>query len=384
MGNLIKERFTSNKSYITKGKYSEKVDYNLITLENGEFIGDIEYKEKKDKYLYTAQCTEDCFIFEIDIELFEYFIVNNNNIKDSLKGFYEKIKEKKILLQERIYSIRNNNSAIKKSDYILSKNKFTKNILQGHPLKEEKKNNSLSYKNNNILDENIKVSKKNRTNNDNENFYLSMISPFLKRHSSASKSKKLNTIKFNNDFFIKRNSKKIFSNVNTIYKLKDISNSKSQNTVSKVNISHRLLTEINEAQSTNRSQNKNINLLTEQNNKEKRKINFLLQEKTDSIPSFKDNIKRKKNSLHLFNSKYTTTEKENEKLYDFMDVNLIFSRNDKNKKQNIPIIIKTTKETDIFKQRYNKDKIKKINSYFYKPPKDKNKNKLHLFPLFNY
>ena len=32
-----------------------------------------------------------------------------------------------------------NNSAIKKMDYILSKDKFTKNILQGHPLKEDKK-----------------------------------------------------------------------------------------------------------------------------------------------------------------------------------------------------------------------------------------------------
>ena len=386
MGNLFKERFTSNKSYITKGKYSEKVDYNLIALENGEFIGDIEYKEKSDKYLYTAQCTEDSFIFEIDIELFDYFIVNNNNIKDRLKVFYEKIKEKKILLQERIYSIRKNSSAIKKSDYILSKNKFTKNILQGYPLKEEKKNNiSLSYKNNNIMDENSKVSKRNKKFNNNENFYLSMISPFLKRHSSASKSKKLNTIKFNNDFFSKRISKKTFSNSNTIYKLKDTNNSKSQNTVSKINISNRLLTELNEAQSTNRSLNKNINILVEQNNKEKRNKNFLFQEKTNSIPSFIDNFKRKKNSKLLINSEYTNIENnENEKLYDFMDVNLIFSRNDKNKNQNIPIIVKTTKETDIFKQRYNKEKIKKINSYYYKPPKDKNKNKLHLLPFFNH
>ena len=59
MGKLMKERFTSNKTYITKGKYSEKIDYNLITLQNGEFLGDIEYLEKNGNYLYTAQCTED-------------------------------------------------------------------------------------------------------------------------------------------------------------------------------------------------------------------------------------------------------------------------------------------------------------------------------------
>ena len=383
MGNLIKERFTINKSYITKGKYTEKVDYNLIMLQNGEFIGDIEYKEKNDKYLYTAQCAEDSFIFEIDIELFEHFIINNSNIKDSLKGFHEKIKEKKKLLQERIYSIRNNNSAIKKCDYILSKNKFTKNILQGHPLKEERKNNSLSYKNKNINDVNIKVSKSNKKINNNENFYLSMISPFLKRHSSASKSKKLNTIKFNNDFFSNRNNKKLFLNPYSIYKLKD-TNSKTQNKVSKINISHRLLTEINEAQSTNRSLNKNINLLTEQNNKEKKRIIFLFPEKINSIPSMIDKPKRKKSKL-LLNSKYNTTERENEKLYDFMDINLIISRNNKqnNKNKNIPIIMKTTKETNIFKERYNKDKIKKINSYYYISPKNKNKNKNHLITFFN-
>ena len=103
MGKLINERFTSNKSYITKGKYSEKIDYNLITLQNGEFIGDIEYLEKNGNYLYTAQCTEDSILFEIDLELFEHFIVNNNSIKDNLKVFYSKIEEKMDILQDRIY-----------------------------------------------------------------------------------------------------------------------------------------------------------------------------------------------------------------------------------------------------------------------------------------
>ena len=52
-----------------------------------------------------------------------------------------------------------------------------------------------------------------------------------------------------------------------------------------------------------------------------------------------------------------------------MDINLIISRNDIN--QNIPKIIKTTKETNIFKQRYNKARINKLNTYYYKSPKKK-------------
>ena len=364
MGKLIKERFTSNKSYITRGKYSEKIDYNLITLQSGEFLGDIEYFEKTGNYLYTAQCTEDCTLFEIDIELFEHFIVNNNNIKDNLKGFYSKIEEKMDILQERIYSIRMNNSAIKKSDYILSKNKFTKNILQGHPLKEDKKVNlKLSYTNKN------NTSKKNIPNN-NENFYLNMISPFLKRFSSASKSKKFTKIKFNNDFFKNRNNKELFLKTKKIYKLRENKdmNPKLQNSnsvsVTKASLSNKVLTDFNEAQSSYRSLSKSkIKKLIERNN------NFNFSMKTDNIPNIIENFKKKKIPKMLFNC--NKTERESEKLYDFMDADLIFSKSNIN--QNIPKIMKSTKETNIFKQRYNKVRNNKLNKYYFKSPKEKAK-----------
>ena len=229
MGNLLKERFTSNKSYITKGKYSENIEYNLISLQSGEFIGEIEYYEKNDKYKYTALCTEDCVLFEFDIDLFEHIITNNYKINQNLKGFYQKIKEKMKILQERIYSIRMNNSAIKKSDYILSKNKFTKNILQGHPLKEEKKNN------NNLRYNKVTNTKSSKKIDKIENFYFKMISPFLKRYSSVSKSKKLNKIKINNNFFnnLNLNEKLLSPTIN--YKLKE-TNSRSQNSLAKINL----------------------------------------------------------------------------------------------------------------------------------------------------
>ena len=358
MGNLVKERFTSNKSYITKGKYSENIEYNLISLQSGEFIGEIEYYEKNDKYKYTALCTEDCVLFEFDIDLFEHIITNNYKINQNLKGFYQKIKEKMKILQERIYSIRMNNSAIKKSDYILSKNKFTKNILQGHPLKEEKKNN------NNLRYNKVTNTKSSKKIDKIENFYFKMISPFLKRYSSVSKSKKLNKIKINNNFFnnLNLNEKLLSPTIN--YKLKE-TNSRSQNSLAKINISNRLLTEANDSDSNYFNMNRYLNLIfdgSQSNRKDETKIfNKKLFQKVSN--NFKDNKKKLKKKLNL------DIKTDNEKLYDIMDVNLIFSKNDKI--NNIPKILKTTKESDMYKQFYEKGRIKKINTYYYQSPKKK-------------
>ena len=358
MGNLVKERFTSNKSYITKGKYSENIEYNLISLQSGEFIGEIEYFEKNDKYKYTALCTEDCVLFEFDIDLFEHIITNNYKINQNLNGFYQKIKEKMKILQERIYSIRMNNSAIKKSDYILSKNKFTKNILQGHPLKEEKKNN------NNLRYNKVTNTKSSKKIDKIENFYFKMISPFLKRYSSVSKSKKLNKIKINNNFFnnLNLNEKLLSPTIN--YKLKE-TNSRSQNSLAKINISNRLLTEANDSDSNYFNMNRYLNLIfdgSQSNRKDETKIfNKKLFQKVSN--NFKDNKKKLKKKLNL------DIKSDNEKLYDIMDVNLIFSKNDKI--NNIPKILKTTKESDMYKQFYEKERIKKINTYYYQSPKKK-------------
>ena len=358
MGNLLKERFTSNKSYITKGKYSENIEYNLISLQSGEFIGEIEYYEKNDKYKYTALCTEDCVLFEFDIDLFEHIITNNYKINQNLKGFYQKIKEKMKILQERIYSIRMNNSAIKKSDYILSKNKFTKNILQGHPLKEEKKNN------NNLRYNKVTNTKSSKKIDKIENFYFKMISPFLKRYSSVSKSKKLNKIKINNNFFnnLNLNEKLLSPTIN--YKLKE-TNSRSQNSLAKINISNRLLTEANDSDSNYFNMNRYLNLIfdgSQSNRKDETKI-FNKKLFPQLSNNFKENKKKLKKKLNL------DIKSDNEKLYDIMDVNLIFSKNDKI--NNIPKILKTTKESDMYKQFYEKGRIKKINTYYYQSPKKK-------------
>lgn len=53
-----------------------------------------------------------------------------------------------------------------------------------------------------------------------------------------------------------------------------------------------------------------------------------------------------------------------------MDAKLIFSRDDKNK-NTISKILKSTKESKIYQQRYNREIIEKINDYYYNSPKSK-------------
>jgi len=64
-----------------------------------------------------------------------------------------------------------------------------------------------------------------------------------------------------------------------------------------------------------------------------------------------------------------------DKSFDFMDPNLDCTGIDKIK--NIPIILKETKNSKRYKNLYDKDKIKKINSFYYESPLNK------FNPIFN-
>ena len=230
--------------------------------------------------------------------------------------------------------------------------------MQGHPLKEEKKNN------NNLRYNKVTNTKSSKKIDKIENFYFKMISPFLKRYSSVSKSKKLNKIKINNNFFnnLNLNEKLLSPTIN--YKLKE-TNSRSQNSLAKINISNRLLTEANDSDSNYFNMNRYLNLIfdgSQSNRKDETKIfNKKLFQKVSN--NFKENKKKLKKKLNL------DIKSDNEKLYDIMDVNLIFSKNDKI--NNIPKILKTTKESEMYKQFYEKGRIKKINTYYYQSPKKK-------------
>ena len=389
MGNQKNQRFTSNKAFVIKGNYLENNDYNIMAVQEGEFLGDIEYYKKIDHYVYTAQCEVDCILFEMDLFLFENLIKNNNSINMNLKGFFEKINEKIELYQDRLYSMKTNNSVIKKSDYILSKNKFTKNLLQNHPIKEEKENNRRKYL----------QSDKYKKMNKSDYFYFGVISPFLKRNASARRDKKMNQIKINDEFFITRNKSKedlLFSSQST-------SRTKERNTTTpnKLNINPTILKsrimmynnlsnknymKINLSK-INNFKNNNINLLADKYgfnikknlilkdyfNSNKKvdnpiKTNFLLDDNhteenlikiDENEPSKKTNDNIKINKSKIFMHKTS---------FDFLDSNLDFKGNEKIK--NIPIILKETKKSKIYKEIYKLENINKIKTFYFNSPRN--------------
>ena len=390
MGNQKNQRFTSNKAFVIKGNYLENNDYNIMTVQEGEFLGDIEYYKKIDHYVYTAQCEVDCILFEMDLFLFENLIKNNNSINMNLKGFFEKINEKIELYQERLYSMKTNNSVIKKSDYILSKDKFTKNLLQNHPIKEDKEqeNNKRKYLQSGVY----------KKMNKSDYFYFGVISPFLKRNSSVRRDKKMNQIKINDEFFITRNKSKedlLFSSDST-------SRTRERNTTTpnKININptilkSRIMTfnnlsnknyiKINLSKENN-SKNNKINILTDKygfnikknlilkdyfNSKKKLdipiKTKFLLDDNQteeniikidENEPSKKtnDNIKINKNKIFMHKTSF-----------DFLDSNLVFKGNEKIK--NIPIILKETKKSKRYKEIYKLENINKIKTFYFNSPR---------------
>jgi len=391
MGNQKNQRFTSNKAFVIKGNYLENNDYNIMAVQEGEFLGDIEYYKKIDHYVYTAQCEVDCILFEMDLFLFENLIKNNNSINMNLKGFFEKINEKIELYQERLYSMKTNNSVIKKSDYILSKNKFTKNLLQNHPIKEEKEKENIRRK--------YLQSGKYKKMNKSDYFYFGVISPFLKRNASARRDKKMNQIKINDEFFITRNKSKedlLFSSQST-------SRTRERNTTTpnKLNINPTILKsrimmynnlsnknymKINLSK-INNSKNNNINLLADKYgfnikknlilkdyfNSNKKvdnpiKTNFLLDDNhteenlikiDENEPSKKTNDNIKINKSKIFMHKTS---------FDFLDSNLVFKGNEKIK--NIPIILKETKKSKRYKEIYKLENINKIKTFYFNSPRN--------------
>ena len=390
MGNQKNKRFTSSNAFVVKGEYLENNEYNLLTVQNGEFIGEIEYYKKKDKYMYTAQCLEDnCILFEIDLFLFEHLIKNNESINSNLKGFYEKIKEKMKILQERIYIMKKSENVIEKSDYVYSKHKFTRNLLQNNPLKEEKENKN--YLGNNI-------NKKYNKSNKNNYSYMSELSPFFKRNISAQRNIKFNKIQINKDFFQSRNISKekidYFSKSasQSMNKLKERNIATSPN-ISKNNISKSKLM-IYTSNIYSKFNTSKENIVSNNNNiKENKNRMFLKNEifnknfisnlntyekpikKNDIFNNFKKRHLSKKFKNLCLSNNYNNFDNSNlDTSFDFLNPNLDCTKNDRIK--NIPIILKETKNSKRYKLLYDKDRIKKINSFYFESPHNNRINKI--------
>ena len=144
----------------------------------------------------------------------------------------------------------------------------------------------------------------------------------------------------------------------------------------------------------NKSSKENISRNNKSNSKDKNQIikeyiNYNYNSNSNSYSNKnKKNMKMKKNIIFNTFSKFkkrnlsnnlkklynNTNYSSNQNSFDFLDPNLDCNGNDKLK--NIPIILKETKNSKIYQNLYNKDRIKKINSFYFKSPQNIRINKI--------
>ena len=155
-GNNNKERFTSSRLFEIKGAYNELIRYDLLDAGRGDFIGGIEYIYNYSQYCYSAKCINDVTILKIDCILFNSILIN-----DEKKSFKEKIDKQKEFIKRRIKEIKLGRDKMKLNDYILSKNKYVKSLLQSNPLSKKKEEKLESYINCNVNPIKIKYKSNN-------------------------------------------------------------------------------------------------------------------------------------------------------------------------------------------------------------------------------
>ena len=102
------ERFTSHNNHELKQSYIEEIEYKLFKLGPGEFIGDIEYNEKLDKYIFDVKClVNSSEIFEINLDFF------NKKVPLTILNRFKEISLNQIvIINDRI------NNIIKANKYI--------------------------------------------------------------------------------------------------------------------------------------------------------------------------------------------------------------------------------------------------------------------------
>jgi hypothetical protein len=267
-------------------------------------------------------------------------------------------------------------------------------LLQNHPIKEDKEKENIKRK--------YLQSGKYKKMNKSDYFYFGVISPFLKRNSSARRDKKMNQIKINDEFFITKNKSKedlLFSSNST-------SRTKERNTTTPkkikinpailksrimmyYNLSNKNHLKLNLSKENNSKKN-NINILTDKYGFNIKK-NLLLKDYFSSNKKvdnpiktnfFLDNNHTEENVIKI--DENDSNKKNNDKSrinknkifmhktsFDFLDSNLVFKGNEKIK--NIPIILKETKKSKRYKEIYKLENINKIKTFYFNSPRNNKK-----------
>ena len=138
---------TNNFKYELKKFYIDKNDYNMISIGEGDLIGDVEYYLNKKKYIFYARCeTETAKVVEIDYSLFNQSVIYP--IKEKLK----KNAENKVDFYKKRYKIIksvNKKKIDKRNKYkelIIDKlNKQNEEVFT--KMEKDKTKKSINYKN---------------------------------------------------------------------------------------------------------------------------------------------------------------------------------------------------------------------------------------------
>ena len=204
--NSKKRSVSSNIKYKFEKNCFDRIQYQIITLFSGEFIGDIEYYLGKDKYSLFARCTsDDTEVFEINANSFE--TICNRKMKNL---FFKEIKKKIDYYEKRCKEIRK----VHKNKHFGLKNKYKlmiiKNIEEENKDVFEKFENKSKYRNQ-LNDKKFNMTIVTQRNNrllTNENNNFNINSLFINKINIFKKS----NLSINNQNSINKIMKKISSN----------------------------------------------------------------------------------------------------------------------------------------------------------------------------
>ena len=196
------ERFTTARQFEIKGSYNELINYNLIDVGKGDFIGGIEYLYNFENYKCSAKCLTDVVILKVDLSIFDGILIYAEK-----KIFKEKIEKQKEFISQRMKDIKSGRERLKINDYILSKNKFIKTFLQSNPLSKKIEEKLDNFINCNVNPIKIKQNNNNiKTLNNTKNLFPKYIEDYKNSKKGKKSWKKSNiTIK---DFVTNINYKK--------------------------------------------------------------------------------------------------------------------------------------------------------------------------------
>jgi CRP-like cAMP-binding protein len=272
--------FSSKKSRAESAKYKfenncvENLKYQIITLFQGEIIGDIEYYLHKEKYILYAKCTsEDTQVFEISKKSFDsicnkrvkYIIVKE--IRNKINYYMKRCNEIRKVNKNKSFGLKNKYKLM----IIKSLEEENKDIFE----KMEKKIKYRSQNNNKKLnrisfhkDNNILLTDRSKMNFVHP-FFLERINK-IKQKNLYQNNSNFNTLKMNNSC---NNNKKI--QFNSISNNKDLKNKANKSIFRKALSNRKYLKEkiimklINKKMndlSINKNKKINKNLLKDNNN----------------------------------------------------------------------------------------------------------------------